>query len=186
VLDARAADDSVTVGDQRCAVRQSNLDLVHRMHADLLASRDPARVERYFAAQFVSHNQPPGLPSGVAGVRAFVEMFAAALDDLTVTVDVALADRDLVALRTTTRGVHRGPLLGIAPSGRRVAIDGTDIVRIAEGRIVEHWGLTNSVGLLEQVGTRLALRWLATRVARAAADAAACRVTGSRRRSRQQ
>lgn len=135
------------------------------MHVELLESRDPARVERFFAPEFRSHNQPPELPGGVAGVREFLAAFAAALPDLTVEIDVELAEGDLVAVRTTTRGTHSGaPLFGIPPTGRRLAIDGTDIVRIADGRIVEHWGLTNTAGLLRQSGAWAGLRFLAGRL----------------------
>lgn len=130
------------------------------MHAELLESRDPAKVEEFFAPDFVSHNMPPGLPAGVEGVRRFLAGFAAALPDLTVTIDVLVAENDLVAVRTTVCGTHRGPLMGVPPSGRRLAVDGTDIVRLEDGRIVEHWGLTNTVGLMRQVGPLAASRGL--------------------------
>jgi steroid delta-isomerase-like uncharacterized protein len=136
------------------------------MHAELVEARDASKIDEFFAPGYVSHNTPPGWPGGVEGVRRFLEMFDEALPDLTVTIDVLVADDDLVAARTTTRGTHRGPLLGIPPSGRPVEVDGTDIVRIQDGRIVEHWGLTNSVGLLQQVGRRARLRWLLGLVAR--------------------
>lgn len=100
------------------------------------------------------------------GVKRFSSIFADALPDLTVTIDVELAEGDLVALRTTTRGTHRGTLLGVPPSGRPLEIDGTDIVRIEDGMIVEHWGLTNTVGLIRQVGRIGRLRWLAQQLLR--------------------
>ena len=125
-------------------------ELVLRMHEELLRSRDPDRVEEFFAPQFVSHNTPPGLPEGVEGVKAFFGMFRDALSDLDVTIDDLIADGDRVAVATTTTGVHDGDLLGIAPTGRRVAVTGIDLVRV-DGRIVEHRGLTDTVGLLRQL-----------------------------------
>jgi predicted ester cyclase len=134
--------------------------LVERMHAELLQSRDPSLVDRYFAPGFASHNMPPGFPAGVEGVRRFMAMFADSLDELSVTIDAVVAEGDLVAVRTTTRGLHTGSLLGIPATGRRLAIDGTDIVRVEGERIVEHWGLTNTVGALEQVGRLARIRWV--------------------------
>jgi predicted ester cyclase len=131
------------------------------MHVELIEGRNLDRVDKFFGPHFVSHNPPPGLPPGVDGVRRFLSTFADALPDLTVTIDVELAERDLVAVRTTTRGTHRGTLFGVPPSGRRLEIDAIDIVRIERRRVVEHWGLTNTVGLLQQVGRRGRLRWLA-------------------------
>ena len=130
------------------------------MHEELLTTRDPALVDEFFAENFRSHNMPAGFPPGRDGVRRFFAAFAEGLSDLDVSVDVLLAEDELVAVRTTTRGTHSGPLLGIPASGRRIEIDGTDILRVRDGRIVEHWGLTNTVGALEQVGGLARARWI--------------------------
>jgi predicted ester cyclase len=145
-----------------------NKELIRRMYVELIERRELNRVDDFFAPDFVSHNQPPGFPPGVDGVRRFFSEFAHALADLTVTIDVELAEGDLVALRTTTRGMHRGTLFGIPPSGRRLDIDGTDIIRIEGERIVEHWGLTNTVGVIQQVDRLARLRWLAHHLLRRA------------------
>ena len=130
----------------------ANKELVQRLHSEVVGGRQLDRLGEFFADDFESHNLPAGLPPGIAGVRAFFAGFGDGLDDLTVTIDVAVAEDDLVAVRTTTRGRHTGTLFGIPASGRELAVDGVDILRVADGRIVEHWGLTNTAGLLEQVG----------------------------------
>jgi len=93
---------------------------------------------------------PPGLPQGIDGVRAFFQGFLDGLTEIEVTVDELVADGDRVAVATTTSGVHSGHLFGVAPTGRRVSVAGIDVVRV-DGRIVEHRGLTDTVGLLRQV-----------------------------------
>lgn len=93
-----------------------------------------------------------------------MEGVAEALPDLTVEVQLMVAEGDLVAVRSIMRGTHRGELMGVPPSGRRVAIDGIDILRVVDGRIVEHWGLTNVLGFLEQSGRLAALRLLLRRM----------------------
>ena len=122
------------------------------MHAELLAARDPAVVDRYWAPDFHSHDMPPGLPQGPEGVKRFLAQIADALPDADVSIDVLLSDGDLVAVHTTTTGTHRGRLFGLPPTGRRLAMGGSDIVRIADGRIVEHWGLTDVAGVVRQAG----------------------------------
>jgi predicted ester cyclase len=94
---------------------------------------------------------PPGLPQGVDGVRAFFQAFLDGLSEITVTVDELVADGERVAVATTTRGVHSGELFGVAPTGRGVEVTGIDLVRVEGGRIVEHRGLTDTVGLLRQL-----------------------------------
>jgi predicted ester cyclase len=126
-------------------------ELVRRLHAELLASRDLDRLGEFFAADFTSHNMPPGLPQGLDGVRAFFGMFLAGLDDIDVSVDELVADGDRVAVATTTSGVHSGELFGVTGTGRRIAVTGIDLVRVEDGLIVEHRGLTDTVGLLRQL-----------------------------------
>jgi predicted ester cyclase len=53
---------------------------------------------------------------------------------------------------TTIRGTHTGELLGLPATGRRLEVVGVDMVRVRDGRIVEHRGLTDTVGLMRQLG----------------------------------
>jgi predicted ester cyclase len=143
-----------------------NRDLIRRMHEVLADTRDPARVDDFFAPQFVSHSMPPGLPPDREGVKQFLSGLLEGLPDLTIDLDLVIVEEDLVTVRSTMRGTHEGSLMGAPASGRRVAVDGIDIMRVEDGRIVEHWGLTDTVGLLHQVGTVSGLRWAAGRVCR--------------------
>ena len=127
-------------------------DAVRVLHARLLGERDEAIVDELFAPGFVSHNMPPELPQGVDGVKAFFGMFRDAFPDVDVTIDELVADGDRAAVATTTTGTHTGELLGVAPTGRRVSVTGIDLIRVDEsGRIAEHRGLTDTVGLLRQL-----------------------------------
>jgi steroid delta-isomerase-like uncharacterized protein len=126
-------------------------ELVRRLHAALLDARDPAVVDDFFATDFVSHNNPPGFPPGVDGVKLFFATFRDAFPDVSVQIDEIVADGDRVAVATTFTGTHEGELMGVAPPGRRVSVTGIDIVRVADGRIAEHRGLTDIVGLMRQL-----------------------------------
>ncbi len=125
--------------------------MVRRLHAALLESRDPAVVDEFFAVDFVSHNNPPGFPEGVEGVKRFFATFCDAFPDVSVEIDELVVDGDRVAVATTFTGTHEGELMGVAPTGRRVSVTGIDIVREAGGKIVEHRGLTDIVGLMRQL-----------------------------------
>ena len=126
--------------------------LVRRLHAEVLAARDPAVVDAFFAPDFVSHTNPPGFPEGVEGVRRFFAMFRDAMPDVEVTIDELIADGDRAAVATTISGTHTGELLGLPATGRPVEVVGVDMVRVRDGRIVEHRGLTDTVGLMRQLG----------------------------------
>ena len=127
-------------------------ELVTRLHEELFASGDLAALDRFFAPDVVSHDMPPGFPQGIEGVRRFFQSFRDAFPDVTVRVDDVVVEGDRAAVATTIEGTHTGELLGMAPTGRRVSVTGIDLVRVAGGRIVEHRGLTDTVGLLRQLG----------------------------------
>ena len=63
-----------------------------------------------------------------------------------------MAEDDLVITLKAFRGTHTGELMGIPPRGREIEILVMDVVRVADGRIVEHWGLVDRLGLLHQLG----------------------------------
>jgi steroid delta-isomerase-like uncharacterized protein len=126
-------------------------ELVRRFHSELLSARDPAVVDAFFAPDFVSHKNPPGFPPGVEGVKRFFTMFRDAFPDVSVAIDEMVVEGERVAVATTFTGTHEGELMGVAPTGRRVSVTGIDIVRVTGGRIVEHRGLTDIVGLMRQL-----------------------------------
>jgi predicted ester cyclase len=95
---------------------------------------------------------PPGLPPGIDGVKAFFEGIDEGLSELDVRVDEIVVEDDRACVATTIRGVHTGTLFGLPPSGSRVEVAGIDMVRLdADGRIAEHRGLTDTVGLMRQI-----------------------------------
>jgi predicted ester cyclase len=54
----------------------------------------------------------------------------------------------------TGRGTHQGAWLDIKPRGTPVMVTGINIDRLADGKIVEHWGEANTIGMLAQLGMR--------------------------------
>ena len=79
-------------------------------------------------------------------------MFRGAFPDSHFTVEDMVAEGDKVVTRKTFHGTHEGEFMGIPPSGRSVSMGLIDIVRISEGRVVEHWSEGDSLGMMQQLG----------------------------------
>lgn len=126
-------------------------DLVERLHTELFASEDLATLDRFFAPDVVSHDMPPGFPQGIEGIRMFFSAFREGMPDVQVRIDEIVSEGDRAAVATMIEGTHTGALMGVEPTGRRISVRGIDMVRVADGRIVEHRGLTDTVGLLRQL-----------------------------------
>lgn len=131
---------------------EQNKALVRRIY-DMINSGDLSGADDVIAADAVDHQVPPGVSNrGSAGLRAFVEMFRGAFPDLRITVDDMIAEGDKIVARSTTTGTHKGEFMGIPPTGKQFSIQGIDIVRFAGGKAVEHWGVTDNLDLLQQLG----------------------------------
>jgi predicted ester cyclase len=63
-----------------------------------------------------------------------------------------VADEDSIAFAYTMTGTHQGPLMGIPPTGKRVSIRGLQISKFRDGKMVERWGSSDQLGLLQQLG----------------------------------
>ena len=63
-----------------------------------------------------------------------------------------VAEGDLVSVRGTARCVHRGPFQGVPPTGKEVTFGLFITYRVAGGKIVEHWMLTDNLAMMQQLG----------------------------------
>jgi steroid delta-isomerase-like uncharacterized protein len=130
----------------------ANKAVLRRLIEEAFGKGNLAAVDQLVADTFVEHAPPPGIPANKAGVKQTVEMFRSAFPDMTIAIEDVIAEGDKVAVRLVSRGTHKGPLMGIAPTGRTVNIREQHWVRIANGQIVEHWGIEDSLGMMQQLG----------------------------------
>ena len=75
-----------------------------------------------------------------------------AFPDLNVTVDDMIAEGDYLAVRYTIRGTHKGDYAGITPTGKRITLSGIELDRLTGGKFVETWGISDTLGLMQQLG----------------------------------
>jgi steroid delta-isomerase-like uncharacterized protein len=106
----------------------------------------------YFADDYRENTPFPGLPPNKEGLTKLLSAFRQAFPDAHVTIDVMVAEDDLVCYHSTARGTHDGDFMGMAPTGRKVEVGAIHIHRLSDGKIIEHWGRSDQVGLMQQLG----------------------------------
>jgi predicted ester cyclase len=111
-------------------------------------------LDEVIHSEFVDHEPAhPELATGPDSVRETVQQLRGAFSDLRFEVEDEIAEADRVVQRVVMRGRHTGPLAGGNPTGRSFAVRHIYIWRIAsDGRITEHWGSRDDLGLLRQLG----------------------------------
>lgn len=110
-------------------------------------------VDESLAPDYVNHSPGmPDQPTGPEGVKAVVSMFRRGMPDLRVVIEDMIADGDKVAVRYTLEGTHAGELFGVPPTGLRLSIESITVERVSEGRIREHWRVTDTLDMMQQLG----------------------------------
>ena len=131
---------------------EQNKALVRRLLVDDISAGDAAVAAEIIHPDFVDHTNPPGMQHGLGGHNAIVALFKASFPDMEWQITEMIAEGDRVVARTTMVATHTGDFFGIPPTGKRVSVDGIHILRIADGRIAEHWGNNDDLGLMRQLG----------------------------------
>ena len=132
---------------------EKNKAVIRRFYDDVftVGKMNIAAIEQHLAADFVGHDLPPDL-SGREGFKKFVGMFAASFSDTTqIEAHEVISNGDKIVVRWSSAGTHTGEFMGIAATGRRVTVKGTDIFRLAEGKIADLWQEMDIMGILQQI-----------------------------------
>ncbi len=108
-------------------------------------------IDELFASDFAGHDTSGGTFGREEFKEGVLAMLSAFSDRQVVIADQVVAG-DKVTTRWTATGVHSGDFNGIPATGRHVSLTGISIDRIAGGKIVESWEVTDDAGLLRQLG----------------------------------
>ncbi len=111
---------------------------------------DLAVIGELMAPDCIEHQR--GNNPGVEGARQVAATLHRWLSDFSLTMEDVAVSGDVVWARNRARGVNSGAVMGNPPTGRPVEVDVVDICRFADGKVVEHWGVADQLGLLLLVG----------------------------------
>ena len=136
--------------------------VARRVLEEIFPADDEAALAEVISPDVVNHEAPPGAPPGRASIVYAMHMLARAFSDQRWTIHHALADGDMVALHCTHSGRHTGEFFGLPATGRHFAYRQMHLIRIADGKGVEHWAVRDDSTLMRQLtGERAPSRPLA-------------------------
>jgi len=130
---------------------EENKNIVRR-YQEIYNSNDLDRLTEVVSEDLLTPNIMPGIPDGLEGAKAAHRIMLAGFPDYQTVIEDMLAEGEKVAARIRMRGTNTGEFMGIPATGKHVEFTGIYIARIANGKIVEHWGEEDSVSLLGQLG----------------------------------
>jgi steroid delta-isomerase-like uncharacterized protein len=133
---------------------EANKTLVRRWFDEVWNQGREETIDELFAANGTGYGlgDTDVALRGPADFKPFVRNLRGGLPDIHMTIEDTIAEGDKVTVRIIVEGTHKGGHLGVAPTGRRVRIEGIVVVRIANGQIIEGWNSWDQLGLLRQIG----------------------------------
>lgn len=138
--------------EQRIAVAGDYIESVFNEHR-------PERARDFMTPDVVWHGNSLGTVKGIENQTALLTAFLGALPDLRAEVEDVIASDDLVVMRLVVTATHRGDLLGIPATGRRVQWNAVDIYRVTDGgRISEEWACDDMATFGSELGA-FSLPW---------------------------
>jgi steroid delta-isomerase-like uncharacterized protein len=123
-----------------------------------MSTGDARLLDEILADDWEDIPLPPGVERGRESFKSQgLGYIRAAFPDFTVTNEdvIVSADGSKVAVRSTSRGTHQGPLAGIPATGKKVEFRAFDIHRLEGGVIVETWHLEDFLDAVMQLGAQV-------------------------------
>jgi predicted ester cyclase len=126
--------------------------VIRRFVDEVQNDKSQAAFDELNDPAFVNLSSPPGIPADREGSQAYLFGLLSAFPDSTWTIDDMIAEGDQVVTKKTLRGTHTGPLGDLPATGRAVTLQFVDIMRVRDGKIVEHWLSMDQLSFLQQLG----------------------------------
>lgn len=134
---------------------EQNKTSFKRLYEEVFNQGNLDVASELIGSNVVEHQQQPGVDPDAAGpelVKQIARFYRSAFPDLNIAVEDLIAEGDRVAARVTIMGTHQGELMGIPPTGKRVEVSSIDIIRFEDGKAAEHWGETDIMSMMQQLG----------------------------------
>lgn len=125
---------------------------LRRLYEEVISCGKMEIIDDLYSSNYINHAAPFGLSRDLSGLKRLFGIFHQAFPDQHIEAEEIYVIQDRVIARWTLTATHRGHFVGVPPTNRAITMTGIDIERIENGRIAEHWGGEDMLGLLQQIG----------------------------------
>lgn len=127
-------------------------NIVERFVEEYKNKQNPDIVDELVSENCKVHIPLPGLPQGRNGMRLNGQMMCTAFPDVRVEREYFVVESDIVVERAHAVATHKGELMGMAPTGKKVTWTELHAYRVKEGKITEVWSEADFMGVMVQLG----------------------------------
>lgn len=130
---------------------ENNKRIVLRFNKEFLEKGNSEVLKEIVAEDFINHTAPGNIPNNVDGLIQFVNIIHKGFSNMFVEIHEQIGENDLVATRKTIHATHTGEIMGREATGKKVMFNVMDIVRIKDGKYVDHWGRNDIMQVIQQL-----------------------------------
>ncbi len=123
-----------------------------RFNKEFIEQGDMNSFKNLVADDVINHSAPPGMPNGPESMINFIiGVLRKGFPDIQVEILDQIGEGDKVSTRKVMRATHTGEFMGIPASNKRIAIHVIDIIRLKDGKYIEHWGMSNLADIIKEI-----------------------------------
>lgn len=129
---------------------EANKQTIRDFFEQVWNRRDEAAIDRFIAADAAGNDPDFGI--GREGFKRQWRQWQTAFPDLHFAIEEMIAEEDTVVARWTLTGTHRGPFLGLEPTGETIRVSGMSLDHLQDGVLVSGFDGWDNLGLRQQLG----------------------------------
>jgi predicted ester cyclase len=128
-----------------------NKSTVLRFNKEVIEQGNLETFNELMDKDFVNNTAPSASNGPESMWHTFNNILRPAFSDLKVEIYDQIAEGDKVTTRKAIMGTHTGELLGISSTNKKIRIDVIDIIRLRNGKYLEHWGINNFQSIITEL-----------------------------------
>ncbi|WP_345205013.1 ester cyclase [Chryseobacterium ginsengisoli] len=131
---------------------KKNKEVVRRFNEEVIQNGNVEVFNDLMDDDFINNSAPEGGDKTKQGmIHTFNAILRPAMPDMKVAIYQQVAEGDWVTTRKNIKGTHSGVFLGIEATGKEISIDVIDMVRLKNGKYIEHWGINTLSAVLAEL-----------------------------------
>jgi predicted SnoaL-like aldol condensation-catalyzing enzyme len=126
--------------------------LAKRFNDEVFTQGKVEVIDEIVADGYIEHQEFPGLEPSKEGLKQFIKVFHDAFDNINIEMLSVAVDGDELWVHSVFTGTHTGEFAGIPATGKKVTLAMMDRVKTRDGKAIEHWGVSDDLGMMTQLG----------------------------------
>lgn len=131
-----------------------NKAITRQLYEEVFNKGNLDQIDKYVTADAIDHQVMPGKKDPQLcrdNIKEYLTVFRKAFPDLKVKIEDLVVEGDKVVARCTLTGTQKGEFMGTPATGKTFSIQFIDIIRFKDGKCVEHWGVSDDAGMMQQL-----------------------------------